>query len=502
MTKSFTILGDPKTSPWTKGIATSPIAGLGNVRNIDIQTNPGSIRLNNLTEKKTGSLVTGNVWSMSQDPATGYIFAITDTHLVLRSTDSGSTWTVIGDGTGAAGTAKTNNTATTGGGCEVWKGYLFVIGATTGSTGNVDVYGPVLSPGATPWTNQWQTIDTSYSQITLPMFVSIDGNLYIGNGKYVSKLQENAAPFAPATAGSYTWTVKAITLADNYIISAIQDLGSNLMLGTQFLSPSLQPKADIFPYDRTNLTLGLPIQLRTNGVRAMKTYGNRLYIIAGLTGTLYVTDSVTSQVVIKLPNYLINTDGATQIFTYFSGMAVYRDKILFGISSGSINSGVWSWDLINKALVFENLISTGDDSAIILSLLVVAPNQYLIGWQNNVYGIDKVNNLLRYTGYLGYVESALVKIGEVLENRTIGNLEINLTKPLVSGQGVKIKWRSNLTSNFTTLATFDFTTYGAVQGYNFSAATLTGLLFLQVRIELTSTDNTSPEVQSILLHPD
>lgn len=519
--KPITIIGDPKFSNPAKGIAPHPLDGIGLIRNLDIKTNPGSVRLNNVAVKKTGTMITGNAFGMCLDPIHGNLFACDDTKQVYKSADNGETWTVIGDGTGANGASKTNNSGnSSGGGCEVWKDYLFVSGATSANALNIDVYGPISSPSGTPWYNSWKTVDiTGGNAQTVPFFKSIDGKLYIGGGKYVNSVAEAVAPFAPGTTASFSWnaggSTGVITLADNYIVSSFEDLGSNLMVGTINLGSSQFNTADIFPYSRSSLTLGIPIQIKEYGIRAMKVYANRLYIVAGVNGKLFVSDTVTASEIAQIPNYAINLDGGSttagsQILTYFSAMMIYRGKVCWGVSIATGlggNGGVWAYDIANKTLVLENTISTGDDGTAngfdVLSLLPITNNQYLIAWQNNGHGIDKINNTSRYTaaGYAGYIDSPLIKIGQALANTTAPQLEINLVKPLVTGQGVKIQYRKDLTSAFTTLATADFATYGGYQSLNVSAAVMTNLVFLQIRVLLTtaSASNLSPELQSILL---
>ena len=490
--KPITIIGDPKESNPAKGIAPHPLVGIGHIRNLDILTNPGSVRLNNLTAKQSSTTITGQINWQRIDPISGKVYAIDSNGVVYTANNAGGSWTVIAGNSGGSGE-----------GLEIWKGYLI----TTGTTG-LDAYGPLASSPS--WHNNFGStgLDFTQGEQFCPMLRSIDYSLYIGNGKYVSRLQENVAPFAPGTPGSYTYTQQAITLADNYQVTALRDLGVNLMIGTNYLNSSTL--ADIFPYPRNTLVLGLPIRIVENGIRAMYNLGNRLYVLAGITGKIFITDTVSATQIEQIPNYIINIDEGIQILYYPDAIMYLKGKIWFGVGNSTLgNAGVWSYNPTTKALQMENIISTGNDGSsaavYISSLQPLSADSYLIGWSDNttgsVYGVDLLVDTQRITGYNGYIDSPLIKIGQALANSTAPQLEINLTKPLVTGQGVKIQYRNNLSAAWTTLATADFATYGGYASKNISAAVMTNLVFLQIRALLTtaSSSNLSPELQSILL---
>ncbi len=486
------IIGDPKFSNPAKGIASGPLEGIGHVRNVDILTNPGSFRLNNLMTKQSSTTVTNYIKWQRIDPVTGKVYAVDAGGKVYTATSGGATWTVIAGNSGGIG-----------GGLEIWKDYLIVVG-----TSSLDAYGPLS--GSPSWTNNFFGSSLTLSVgLFFPIFRSLDDSLYIGNGKYVSRLAE-LTTFAPGTAATFTATQKAITLADNYQVSAIRELGENLMIGTTYLNSNTL--ADVFPYSRLTLTLGLPIRIVEGGVRAMYNLGNRLYVLAGTTGKMFLTDTVSATQIAQIPSYIMNLDGGLGLTMYPDSIMYLKGKIWFGMGASNTaiggNIGVWSYNPTTKVLQMENIISTGRDGStaglFISSLLPLSVDSYLCAWEDDsggaTYGVDLLVDTQRYTGYVGYVDSPLIKIGDALDNKTIPQLEINLTKPLVTGQGVKIQYRSNLTASFTDLATIDFATNGAGPSFNISASVMTNLVFVQIRCLLTtaSSSNLSPEVQSIM----
>lgn len=504
-----------KNSNPINGIASHPLYGFGNIRNVDVQTNPGSVKLNNKLLGTTSPVTINHgyfTWIVrDQVPGLGGLYAVDSTNRVYFSS-TGSGWTQIGDGT-AAGAA--GNGVGTGQGLAIWKNYLFSVG-----TNGVAVYGPL--GGVTTWTRAFQTLTTVTFTISntnnFPFnqaFASIDGNLYIANQNHVHKISENTPPFAPGTAASSSVVANAITIGSQYNISCMADLGQYLMLGTKIVADAdtiYEQGADIFPYDRATLTLGVPIKIPDNGVQMMISIKNRLYFLAGRQGRLYISDTASYEEIAKVPDYLYSQEG--NMFTLYPGAIMYaQGKIYFGLGAATTgtNLGVWSYRLVSRALQIENTISTGNDGAnglYITALFPVGRKEILVAFEDNItttpaFGCDYqvLGTYTKYTGYLGYVESALMKVGEVLGDRTVGNLEVALVKPLTTGQGVRIKWRKNLSDAWTTLGTVDFATFGATQGQNLSAATMTNLTYLQMRVELESNNTTSPELQSLILHP-
>lgn len=485
-----------------QGIAPDPLMGFGHIRNLDTTTNPGTVRINNIPIKTSGSVVTNFIVASANDPAqANSIWAVDKVGVVYHSTDNGATWTTVAGNTG--GTAL---------GMGIWKDYLFV--AYDNVTNDIDVYGP-LSSGGPAWTNSWQVLGDSAASTDsyIPILRSTDDKLYFGFGRYVASLAENTI-FVPATPATYTYTQKAITLPSNIQARALADLGSSLMIGTAGLAILRQNNADIYPYLRapgsSALTLGLPIKLQKNGVMAMKTVGNIVYVQAGTEGELFITDGVSIDRVAKIPNYIINLDGTTFLEGACYAIMYQQDKLYFtaqsGSTSGLSNCGVWSYNPKTHGLQLENIISTGGEGITntlkIGSLIPNGRNTYGITWQDNTtYGIDIIDSTKRYTSYSAYFESALVPIGDAVNRDTIQGLEIYFQKPLVTGQGAQIYWRTDLTSSYTLLSTVDFATFGGVVSKTVSATVISKANFVQIKCVLTCgpTLNLSPELVIIVL---
>ena len=470
-----------------QGISASPHTGYGDVRNLDIFGIPGVARLNNLTAKKSSTTVTGLIQWIVKNPITpAQVYALDNAGVVYKSTDSGATWalvtgntftvtiaspavfsatahgllendTVVFATTGALPTGLTAGTtyyviatgltvdafevstsqggaavntsgtqsgthtfrvttSATGNGLAIWKDYLFVA-----RNSKVDVYGTLSS--TLTWTNNWKSIDSD--ALWHPMLVSKNDNmLYGGAGRYVFSLEEvSGQTFVPATSGTYTWTVQALDLPPNYRIKCLEELGTNLMIGTwQGTNVYDLRVADIFPWDAVSSTYGQPICLEENGIHAMKNIGNYLIVLAGIDGKVYQTNGINAIIIAQIPQSVANLDGGKYLEFYPGAIVNYKGRPFFGVSGGGTDAiaGMGVYSILQTAqgniLTHEHTISTLTDGTSYVvkigALLGIARDNLLIGWQDSTptasYGIDAITTTSYMTSYSGYFESPLL----------------------------------------------------------------------------------------------
>jgi len=166
--------------------------------------------------------------------------------------------------------------------------------------------------------------------------------------------------------------------------------------------------------------------------------------------------------------------------------------------------GVWSMMRTSKGniLNLEHVISTGNYGSTtvvkISALLPISRDEILVGWRDDTsYGIDKTTNTSRVTSYAGYFDSPLYQVGTYWSKRTLSEMEIILAKELASNEGVRVKYRVNLTDSFSNpIVTFDNTTYGAVNSHNPWNIPSINTDFIQFRVELTGT-TTTPQFKQL-----
>ena len=392
----------------------------------------------------------------------------------------------------------------------VWKSHLFVA-----ETDKLNVM--VLADG------KWRPDDGGgfqniNSSVYHHMIVGQDDKLYICAGQAVASLAEvDGQTFSPTNSATYTWTAEALDLPDGYTASCLAEQGVNLMIGSMFQVSAGNEKqyassrrAEIFPWDRSSDSFFLPIVLEERGISAMISVNNLIYFFAGVEGRCYVTDGTSVREVFRLPYDLVNDAGVLHTAVVLPGaLQYYKGKIIFGlmraVDGGGASAGnyaqVWSYDIERKRLAIENEIASGFSAGSkIGALLPVRKDQYLIGWEDSVpaFGVDRVENDTRYTSYKSVIRSVFYRIGSKAQPIPLVELEYELARPLATGQGVRFSYRTDHSASFTTIATSDFATDGAIQGKTIGLKVWAdGAFQLQVEMTTGAASSTTPELRSV-----
>lgn len=467
-----------------QGIAQSPHVGFADVRNLDIYSVPGVARLNLVPSKESGSTVTAQVYWFARDPVTvAKLYALDSNGVVYNSTDTGDTWASLSDRAGS------------GHGMVIWKDYLFVA-TTTG----IDTYGPLS--GAPAWTTDWKTIDTD--SLWHPMIVSSnDGNLYGGAGQFIFSVAENSGQtFAPGTSATYTFTQQALDLPDNYRVKCLAELGNNLMIGTWQGTNVFDIRvANIFPWDRSSASFGQPVIIDDFGVHAMLVTGGSLVVLAGIDGSVYLSNGVTATPVARIP---VDISRAKYIEYYPGAIMKFQNRIFFGVGNGGstvvAGMGVYSLTMTSTVSILAlEQTSTGylSDSFVnkISAVLPITRERYLTGWRaNTTYGLDLTSSgSYSYgTAYTGYFESPLYTVGTNRIKRRFEKMIINLAKDLGSNLSVQVSYRTNLTDSYTTIGTYTSTTEGSVEIIE-KTPNIPACVMLQIKVGLQGSSTATPE---------
>lgn len=464
-----------------KGTGESPFLGYGEIRNIELDTQKGVARINMKTALKSGTTVTQlPLWIIGNRGTSGEYWALGDAQAVYKSSDSGDTWSLV-----------TGNDSGSGQGMIVWKQYLLVFRAST-----IDVYGKL---GSSPsWTTSWQTIDSDLNWH--PSLTGQDDIVYGGAGRYIFSIQEvSGQTFNPSNSATYTYTQQALDLPSDHKVRCLAELGSNLMIGTWVGSNIYDFKiATIFPWDRVSDSFNLPIQMSENGIQAMKTIGNLIYFFAGIEGKCFVTDGSSVRELFRIPQSIVDLAGGAFIEVYPGSVDVHRGKLVFGLKGAGNNSQMWSYDLETKALAVEYTISTANTMSVVGAINSVTRDTLLAGWRDGSSdeGIDKVVNSARYASYAAYIRTPYYLIGSKSKPQPVSEIEFKLANALATGEGVRLKYRTDVTSSFTTIATFDFSTNGAILGGTHTVG-VTVDEGIQFEIALTTSSDGTPELVEV-----
>lgn len=367
-----------------------------------------------------------------------------------------------------------------------FKGYLFAFEDTNIDYIKVsDLFGST-GPFA-HWTAGWKGINTA--SMGHRAIAATDDAMYFCNAGTVGSVLEVAgATFNPGTPATYIFNDSALQLPTFDFSSCLAQLGVTLLVGGI--------NTFVYPWDRVSTSFAYPLIVAEGFIKNIVSTNSTAYIFAGKRGRIYETNGANIQLFKKFPDQLANTE--TPYYTW-GGAYYFRNQLCFGISATtnanvaiSSFAGVWAVDLDSEFLYLLNSLSTASYAGSVPTLVahgnpIPAGNALIVGWINGAGsgGID-VGSSNPYTSYESYIDSDIIPVGTYFKPETSAQIEYKLSKPLVSGESIRIAWRGNLTDSFTTVASF--TTTGLI-----SDATVVNFekqQWVQLRISLSSTAST------------
>ena len=461
---------------WQDGMKNHPINGLGLVKNVDIFENSGIAKIQN-------RMVDSGLVYTALPGAEVY-----DTY--------GNTWTLTGGYGLGTGTLYKNTLAVETGITNAWdikiyKDYVFVSHAD-----KVAAYGPISS-GPQYFDDLLTSADGLVDEAFGALLVGQDDFLYRGNGNFVTKIEVTAASSGtPPTVAIST----SLDLPDGQYVTCMAVLGTNIMIGTcgspAYADRYTLPTANIYPWNRQAGTLGnagladLPIILNENSINSIISHANRLYVSAGVKGNIYEADGVNYRKIATIPyakyNYTIDS------IIYVNAMSVYRGTSLLVGVSGSNSTvatfGLYEVNISNpKYPISFRDVSDPDSNVTYVGFLNNKTDTVIrAGWWDGTGGggkfVDETDSVV-YQSYSAIIETELQKVAMGYTKRTFQHIEINLADALEAGQGIKVSYRSDSSSDFTLLSTWTFTTRGAVSSI-VDSFPIADIRYLQLKIEL------------------
>jgi len=484
-----------KINNFHRGQASSPYIDDGayaKAANIDIFGLPGIARINYKPVKESGTTIGDNIPSnFARDPESATdVYATDNASNVYYSNDAGGSWSLLASGKGTK--------------CAVWKDYLFVAGTTT-----LNTYGPLS--GTPSWTSFQTNLENTSEH---KMHVSRnDGLLYICNDRYVASLEEKSGQnFAPGTSATYTWTPQHLTLPEGFHSLCLEEQRENLLIGSYYGNSASQiQRATIFIWDREKNLYDYPLSIPIGLITSMINVANRVYVAGGSRGKIYLFSENGMTPLFQLPFDYDDGDDINIGLYGRQGLAVWKDQLLIALDSddGLAPAGIYAYK--NGALTCAFLPSTGADGS---------NNQLRIGgiyaFDRNtlLYGcfdggqavgsrgfIDRIKDTFnRYDGYAAYLESLYYRVGTKHKPANFSNVEVQLARPLQTGEAVRLKYRTGINDSWTTIGTFDFASYGAVSSNVFKLG-LHGIENLQARIELEtgSSSKNTPYLYEVVI---
>ena len=161
-------------------------------------------------------------------------------------------------------------------------------------------------------------------------------------------------------------------------------------------------------------------------------------------------------------------------------------------SSGSDNLGVYGYK--DGFLHIKNTSSQGDSDVEFGGVVNIGDGEYITTWNaNGSYGADLYSDE-KATGYIASMETEMNMVGTPMNKKQFQTIDVALGKELATGQGIRISYRENESDSYTTIATFDYATYGAVSHMT-ARANMSSVSSCQIKVELTAASGStdSPE---------
>jgi len=355
----------------------------------------------------------------------------------------------------------------------VWNTQFTVVSYAQSGTGYIGViYHDPTSNSATWFPAKIGSLDGTHY---IKLLMGQDGKMYFTNGRYIGSI---TAISYSAGAVSVTSSSNVLDLKEGTFAVTIAELGSKLLIGVQKgISYSQRQNfsfAAIYPWDRTSSSFTLPIYLNENGINAMYSHRNQVYISAGDDGKIYVTDGTNVQLVKRLPFTTLGSTYNPTSWVYPNAMCInQKGNLLVGLSANydsnvATTTGIWEISLTQgyptSMPYFSRDGNLGDVSNVRFGSVRVLDNNALsFGVQSGTtYELSTTSATVLWSDYKAKWRTELFQIGTKKNRKSFSDIEFTLIKPLVTNQSVKLSYRKNLYDSFTTIGTFSYSSLGSV----------------------------------------
>lgn len=418
-----------------------------------------------------------------------------------------------------------NTTVGDGAGIVYYKGYILVWG-----NGGIDALLDIQSGTETlTWTNGFDGVMISNGGKATPYLSVNDDSIYFYNGvvagRYyqVGLLEEVAGQtFDPTSGTTFSCVIDALTTPfQSGSITAINELGENLILGTQ--------SYEVYVWDKKSPSFTSYVTLQEENVNSIRVVDNLAYIFMNYSGNVYQFNLTSSGLLVKVPEQITN-----QYYKFFTGLdefktnysVLYKREILFSISVLNVTTTsnyLMSYNLDTKQLTKKNVSAYGETSersagtyGCIYSIfadgenILLSSSSYTIGGDVMSYAIESLaykatigDGSIAYYVYDGnepYIITGLISYGQPLAKGTLKELQISLLRALATGQGISVSYRLDDTSAWSTAKDITYAVDGATKDIKVPYP-ITDIIDLQIKINLDGVNLTSPMLKLVRLIP-
>lgn len=291
--------------------------------------------------------------------------------------------------------------------------------------------------------------------------VGQDNVLYYCDTNFLGSIfEKDGSTFNPASTATYTYAKQALQIPAIDNANCLAELGINLLVGGQ--------RNLIYPWDRTSTSFMYPIFLAESVIAKMQTINTSTFIFVGNRGRIYITNGSQAQLYKKIPDHI---SGTVEPYYKWGGVCSTKNQLYFSASvttntgtAIAAYGGVWAIDMDTKAIRLTNKLSYATYLGYATAMIAQVPALLnpsnptgfglYIGWDSgaSTYGLDGTTSA-PYTGSQASIDSDLIPIGTYDAPRDFTRIEYRLTKPMVSGESVTIKYRLDFSQSYTTVLT-------------------------------------------------
>lgn len=461
-------------SEFQKGIAKNPIIGNGHIVNADIFETEGLLKIsekvaNNTSYDDTPIARTGSIELLEN----GKIYD----NATYKTKPFGLGYDVV-----------------------EWNGF-YIFSGNSGGTGDIWACKTDFTIG---------THIRSGLAYKVYLLKSQDGYVYYTNGYKIGRIT-NLVDGGGFITPTYSDNVLNLPQDENAV--SLVELGRNLLIGTE--SSSINPQyifqGNIYPWDRTSSSFNLPVKFKEAGIKAMIEKDNLVYIVAGGSGNVYVTNGSSYRLLTKL-NFTKAIRNTVTCNVRKNSIAFNRrGNLLIGTSTSTDATpntttyhGIWE---INTSTGINTLAMTipsgliGQTHNLQMGYIYPLWYQILFGYNDDPFGTPTCYSAYTTTGNSAKAifESQVFVVGDYSNKKSYNELQWAFVTPLSSGQQIKIYYRKGITDSWTSI--HESTTDHVGKYSTIAKALIPDVEVFQIKIELLNNtgSNPTPELIRVLI---
>lgn len=346
-------------SNWYKGISRSKYDedGMYGIVNCDVHSDVGAIKCSYAFTKDSGATVTEQIGAVASD---------TSNNTYWVSISSGKIWKRTAAGVWSLAHTNTNGSMS---GCAYYNGYIYYVSGRY--VGRYDL--------SSTWTDTFA--DLGISSTRHPMCTQ-NLKLYIGNGRYVSSIDE-----------SDNFTVNALDLPTGHSIRTLDPYEADIVIGTETVSDVI--KCGVFRWDTYSDSWTIEDYVDEDGVFVSVRADNYLYYQIGIRGAnMYQYDGARLNKMFQLRdggNTVWGTGAITNGSANYNGVPLMvNDRGVYSINRND--------PTLPLAQVIEYVSANGQGTE--PRAIVVLGTEILLAYYGGGYGVDVMDLTSRATGVI------------------------------------------------------------------------------------------------------